>query len=203
MITVCVVLFSPLTGNCGCACEGQKEKKNFNSGPEIGCDIKRTSVSRPQINHLKAQPREILDFQGKRLAKALKPPFATMAALAEIDVPSLEKIASGKVRELFALPARPDALLFVASDRVSAFDAVLKNGIPSKGAILTLISAHWFQVLAERIPGLRTHFITLDVPPGVTPAEAAILKNRSMQVRKLEILKIEAIVYVAGPLPCK
>lgn len=122
-------------------------------------------------------------------------------ALTNISLPSLEKIASGKVRDLFALPD-PDTLLFVASDRLSAFDVVMQNGIPNKGAILTLLSAHWFRVLAERIPGLRTHFISLDMPAGdVVPAdEARAIRNRSMQVRRLRVLKIEAIVrgYLTG-----
>jgi len=121
-------------------------------------------------------------------------------AVTQLSLPSLDRIASGKVRDLFALPD-PDRLLFVASDRLSAFDVVMKNGIPNKGAILTLTSAHWFRVLAERIPGLRTHFISLDVPAGVvTAGEAAALRNRSMQVRKLQVIKIEAIVrgYLTG-----
>lgn len=120
-------------------------------------------------------------------------------ATTTIDLPSLNKITSGKVRDLFTLPD-PSTLLFVASDRVSAFDVVLENGVPNKGAILTLASAHWFRVLTERIPGLRTHFLSLDVPAGVTADEAKFLKNRSMQVRKLEVVKIEAIVrgYLTG-----
>ncbi|KAG5993957.1 hypothetical protein E4U54_003233 [Claviceps lovelessii] len=123
-----------------------------------------------------------------------------MAALTTIDLPSLQKIASGKVRDLFSLPD-PDSLLFVASDRLSAFDVVMTNGIPNKGAILTLISAHWFRLLSERIPTLRTHFLGLDIPAGVvTGPEARLIQNRSMQVRKLEVLKIEAIVrgYLTG-----
>ncbi|GAO15429.1 uncharacterized protein UV8b_02245 [Ustilaginoidea virens] len=124
-----------------------------------------------------------------------------MAALTRIDLPSLTKIASGKVRDLFTLP-EPNTLLFVASDRLSAFDVVMTNGIPNKGAILTLISAHWFRLLSERIPNLRTHFISLGAPNGnvLTPAEETYVKNRSMQVRKLEVLKIEAIVrgYITG-----
>ncbi|KAF7550485.1 hypothetical protein G7046_g8000 [Stylonectria norvegica] len=122
-----------------------------------------------------------------------------MAALTQINLPSLQKIASGKVRDLFTLPDA-DTLLFVASDRVSAFDVVLTNGIPDKGKILTLISAHWFRVLSERIPGLRTHFISLDIPAGLSAEETKALKNRSMLVWKLEVLPIEAIVrgYLAG-----
>ncbi|TQS31652.1 hypothetical protein Golomagni_08062, partial [Golovinomyces magnicellulatus] len=99
-----------------------------------------------------------------------------MAALTTIDISSLEKVASGKVRDLFVVP-NSDNLLFVASDRVSAFDVVMENGIPNKGAILTLASAHWFRVLSEKIPGLRTHFISLDIPDVVPAAEAEKFKN--------------------------
>lgn len=120
-------------------------------------------------------------------------------ALTNIDISSLEKVASGKVRDLFVVP-NSDNLLFVASDRVSAFDVVMENGIPNKGAILTLASAHWFKVLSDKIPGLRTHFISLDIPDAVPAAEAAKYKNRSMLVRKLQVVKIEAIVrgYLTG-----
>lgn len=122
-----------------------------------------------------------------------------MSALTEISLPSFQKIASGKVRDLFELPDK-DTLLFVASDRVSAYDAVLKNPIPDKGKILTILSAHWFKVLTERIPDLRTHFISLDVPEGVSAEEAQIIKNRSMVVKKLSVIKIESIVrgYLTG-----
>ncbi|KAH7239132.1 hypothetical protein BKA59DRAFT_271148 [Fusarium tricinctum] len=122
-----------------------------------------------------------------------------MSALTEISLPSFQKIASGKVRDLFELPDK-NTLLFVASDRVSAYDAVLKNPIPDKGKILTLVSAHWFKVLVDRIPGLRTHFISLDLPAGVTAEEAKIIKNRSMVVKKLSVIKIESIVrgYLTG-----
>ncbi|KAJ3550359.1 hypothetical protein NM208_g6 [Fusarium decemcellulare] len=120
-------------------------------------------------------------------------------ALTQVSLPSLEKIASGKVRDLFTLPDS-STLLFVASDRVSAFDIVLAPGIPDKGKILTLISAHWFKVLTERIPDLRTHFISLDIPPGVTADETKILKDRAMQVKKLSVIKLESIVrgYLTG-----
>ncbi|KAF4987493.1 hypothetical protein FDECE_15413 [Fusarium decemcellulare] len=120
-------------------------------------------------------------------------------ALTQVSLPSLEKIASGKVRDLFTLPDS-STLLFVASDRVSAFDIVLAPGIPDKGKILTLISAHWFKVLTERIPDLRTHFISLDIPAGVTADEAKVLKDRAMQVKKLSVIKLESIVrgYLTG-----
>ncbi|PHH79940.1 hypothetical protein CDD80_3392 [Ophiocordyceps camponoti-rufipedis] len=119
-------------------------------------------------------------------------------ALTSISLPSLQRVASGKVRDLFALP--DDTLLFVASDRLSAFDVVMDNGIPNKGAILTLVSAHWFGVLVDRVPGLRTHFLSLDVPACLPPDEARAVRNRSMRVRRLQVLKIEAIVrgYLTG-----
>ncbi|CAI4211028.1 unnamed protein product [Parascedosporium putredinis] len=120
-------------------------------------------------------------------------------ALTTIDVPSLEKLSTGKVRDIFALPD-PSTLLFVASDRISAYDVILANGIPNRGAILTLASAHWFRLLPSLLPGLRTHFLSLDVPATVPAAAAPSLRHRSMQVRKLRILPVEAIVrgYLAG-----
>lgn len=72
------------------------------------------------------------------------------------------------------------------------------QGVPKKGSLLTLLSVHWFNVLPKLVPGLKTHFVTLDLPPQVqNPAE---LKNRSMQVKKYQIFKIEAIVrgYITG-----
>ncbi|KAF4976641.1 hypothetical protein FZEAL_6722 [Fusarium zealandicum] len=122
-----------------------------------------------------------------------------MAALTQISLSSVERIASGKVRDLFTLPDK-DVLLFTALDRVSAFDVVMENGIPDKGKILTLLSAHWFKVLTDRIPGLKTHFISLDIPAGVTPEEAKAIKHRSMQVKKLTVIKLESIVrgYLTG-----
>ncbi|KAG4435576.1 hypothetical protein IFR05_008956 [Cadophora sp. M221] len=111
---------------------------------------------------------------------------------------ALPKIAEGKVRDLFEVDSK--TLLFVASDRISAYDVIMQNGIPSKGALLNLLSTHWFHVLSSEIPGLRTHFLTLDLPSSVPEADRALLKNRSMQVRRLKIFPIEAIVrgYITG-----
>ncbi|GAB1315388.1 Bifunctional purine biosynthetic protein ade1 [Madurella fahalii] len=124
-------------------------------------------------------------------------------ALTAIPLSSLPKISQGKVRDLFSLPdGEEPRLLFVTSDRISAYDVILKNGIPSKGIILTLLSAKWFEVLSSRVPGLKHHFIHLGPPPasGFTPEEARILRGRSMTVRRLKIFPIEAIVrgYVTG-----
>lgn len=117
----------------------------------------------------------------------------------KIDIKSLPRVASGKVRDLFDLDAK--TMLFVSSDRTSAYDVVMDNGIPGRGAILTMISAFWFRVLSERVPGLRTHFVTLQPPTDrLTPEEAALVRGRSMQVRKFKVFPVEAIVrgYITG-----
>ncbi|OTA75569.1 hypothetical protein M434DRAFT_402643 [Hypoxylon sp. CO27-5] len=118
--------------------------------------------------------------------------------LTEVHLTSLPKLAEGKVRDLYSVDDK--TLLFVASDRISAYDVVMKNGVPDKGALLTLQSVHWFKVLSEKIPGLKTHFLTTDVPAAVSPQESQLIRNRSMQVRKLKVFPLEAIVrgYITG-----
>ncbi|QSZ31077.1 hypothetical protein DSL72_000638 [Monilinia vaccinii-corymbosi] len=122
----------------------------------------------------------------------------TESALTTLTVDGLPKIAEGKVRNLYEIDEK--TLLFVASDRISAYDVVMENGIHSKGALLTLLSAHWFDVLTTLIPGLKTHFLTLSLPSSISKSQHALLRNRSMQVRKLKIFPIEAIVrgYITG-----
>ncbi|KAH6640163.1 hypothetical protein F5144DRAFT_639574 [Chaetomium tenue] len=133
-------------------------------------------------------------------------------ALTSIQLTSLPRISQGKVRDLFSLPDGGNpTLLFVTSvfltvdafpDRISAYDVILKNGIPTKGAILTLLSAKWFEVLSSRVPGLKHHFLHLGPPPasGLSQEEQQMLRGRSMTVRRLKIFPIEAIVrgYVTG-----
>ncbi|KFY35372.1 hypothetical protein V494_05967 [Pseudogymnoascus sp. VKM F-4513 (FW-928)] len=118
--------------------------------------------------------------------------------LTSSSIEGLPKIAEGKVRDLYEVDDK--TLLFVASDRISAYDVIMKNGVPSKGALLTLLSSHWFSVLPTLVPGLRTHFVTLDLPSSVPESQRAALQNRSMQVRKFKIFPIEAIVrgYITG-----
>ncbi|USP82541.1 Phosphoribosylaminoimidazole-succinocarboxamide synthase [Curvularia clavata] len=108
----------------------------------------------------------------------------------------LPKVASGKVRDLYAIDN--DTLLFVASDRISAYDVIMENGIPGKGALLTAMSIYWFNYLPTKVPGLKTHFISNELPAAI--ADQADLKDRSMQVRRLQILPIESIVrgYITG-----
>ncbi|KAJ5884977.1 hypothetical protein N7495_009487 [Penicillium taxi] len=111
---------------------------------------------------------------------------------------ALPLIARGKVRDLYEVDEK--TLLFVATDRISAYDVIMENGIPNKGVLLTLCTRTWFKILSEAIPSLRTHFITLDLPPQIPASLRPVLQNRSMQVRKLRILPIEAIVrgYITG-----
>ncbi|KAL2433950.1 Phosphoribosylaminoimidazole-succinocarboxamide synthase [Exophiala dermatitidis] len=120
-------------------------------------------------------------------------------ALVKADLgEALPLIASGKVRELYDVDS--NTLLFVATDRISAYDVIMQNGVPDKGLILTLITAHWFDYLEKRIPGLKTHFISLDLPPAVPRHLIPQLKGRSMLVRKLKVFPVEAIVrgYITG-----
>jgi phosphoribosylaminoimidazole-succinocarboxamide synthase len=113
----------------------------------------------------------------------------TNDALLELNIPELTKIKSGKVREIFDMG---EHLLFVASDRVSAFDVVLPNGIPRKGEVLTQISHFWFDKYADLVPNHR-------VANGL-PEHLAHLAPRSMVVKKAEPLNIECIVrgYITG-----
>jgi phosphoribosylaminoimidazole-succinocarboxamide synthase len=116
------------------------------------------------------------------------------------ELASLYKpLAMGKVRDLYELD--DSTLLFVATDRVSAFDVILDNGVPDKGALLTRLSACWFNVLTNAIPSLRTHFITLDLPSKLAKSEVANqYAGRSMQVRRLKVIPLESIVrgYITG-----
>lgn len=112
--------------------------------------------------------------------------------LTTVEIQSLPLIARGKVRDLHEVD--DSTLLFTTTDRISAYDVVMTNGVPLKGAVLTQLSAHWFSVLRQQIPGLRTHFLTLDPPERLTPAEKSQIRGRSMQVRKFKVFPIEAIV---------
>jgi phosphoribosylaminoimidazole-succinocarboxamide synthase len=115
-----------------------------------------------------------------------------------IELSSLRKLATGKVREIYEVDDK--TLLFVTTDRISAYDVVLTNGVPLKGAILTQLTAHWFRVLGERVPGLKAHLLSLTPPPALTHAEAEKARYRSMQVRRLKVFPVEAIVrgYITG-----
>ncbi|MFC1762878.1 phosphoribosylaminoimidazolesuccinocarboxamide synthase [Planctomycetota bacterium] len=102
----------------------------------------------------------------------------------------------GKVRDIYDLG---DKMLIVATDRISAFDVIMTNGIPYKGIVLTQISKFWFEFLSQDIDH---HLITDDVGKYPEPFchHAAQLKGRSMLVRKVDVLPIECVVrgYLAG-----
>src|SRR4030088_3215622 len=77
------------------------------------------------------------------------------ASIASLDLPGIKKLRSGKVREVFDLG---DTLLFVVTDRLSAFDVILPDPIPSKGAVLNQLSAFWF----KRFGAIKNHFVSAD-----------------------------------------
>ncbi|MCS7089127.1 MAG: phosphoribosylaminoimidazolesuccinocarboxamide synthase [Verrucomicrobiota bacterium] len=114
----------------------------------------------------------------------------------EIDLPGIPKLRSGKVREIFDLG---DQLLMVATDRISAFDVILPNGIPRKGEILTQISFFWFQQFQSWVPNHLLAGPEDPLPPVLGPY-AKLLHRRSMLVCKAQPLPVECIVrgYLAG-----
>ncbi len=117
-------------------------------------------------------------------------------AVYETDFKELTLIKRGKVRDLYDLG---DALLMVASDRISAFDVVMPDPIPDKGKVLTQISLFWFGKMASLV---KNHVISgnvADFPPACRPY-ADILEGRSMLVEKTEPLTIECVVrgYISG-----
>jgi len=116
--------------------------------------------------------------------------------LLKLDLPGITKLKSGKVREVYDLG---DKFLFVASDRISAFDVIMPNGIPHKGAVLTQISHFWFDQTESFQPNHRLGGPNDPLPPGLEPF-ADQLKGRSMLVKKAKPLAIECIVrgYLAG-----
>ena len=120
----------------------------------------------------------------------------TMNAIHETDLPGLELIARGKVRDIYA--AGDEHLLIVATDRISAFDVVLPDPIPGKGAVLTGLSHFWF----SRMDGVvRNHCSTVGIEEFVSDAEArGAIADQTMVVRRLSPLPIEAIVrgYLIG-----
>jgi phosphoribosylaminoimidazole-succinocarboxamide synthase len=112
-----------------------------------------------------------------------------------VDLPGIKKLRSGKVREVFDLGA---TLLFVVTDRLSAFDVILPDPIPSKGAVLNQLSAFWF----KRFSSIDNHFITADFeqfPAELQPFREQLI-GRSMIVKKTTPLAVECVVrgYLAG-----
>lgn len=99
-------------------------------------------------------------------------------------------LASGKVREIYEVD--DETLLFVASDRISAYDWVLPTPIPDKGRVLTAMSLFWFELLAEQVPN---HVVSVD-----DPRIPESVRGRAMLVRRLEMLPVECVArgYLTG-----
>jgi len=112
-----------------------------------------------------------------------------------VELPGIKKLRSGKVREVFDLG---ETLLFVVTDRISAFDVILHDPIPYKGAVLNQISAFWF----KRFEGIENHVVTADFEqfPKELQQFPQQLVGRSMIVKKTKPLPVECVVrgYLAG-----
>ncbi len=120
----------------------------------------------------------------------------SVTALLTTNLGATPLLGRGKVRDLYAID---DALLLVASDRISAFDHVLGTGIPGKGKILTQISLFWFEMMSDMVPN---HLITADVrefPASLQPY-ADQLEGRSMLVKRAAMFPVECVArgYLAG-----
>jgi phosphoribosylaminoimidazole-succinocarboxamide synthase len=119
------------------------------------------------------------------------------SVLLQTDFPDLQLHASGKVRDVYQL--NNEHLLFIATDRISAFDYVLATGIPHKGRVLTQISLFWFDFLSDIVPN---HLVTADVDryPQAVHKYADQLRGRSMLVRRAEMFPVECVVrgYISG-----
>ena len=121
---------------------------------------------------------------------------SSVTALLTTNLGATPLLGRGKVRDLYAID---DALLLVATDRISAFDHVLGTGIPGKGKILTQISLFWFEMMADMVPN---HLITADVrefPASLQPY-ADQLEGRSMLVKRASMFPVECVArgYLAG-----
>jgi phosphoribosylaminoimidazole-succinocarboxamide synthase len=119
------------------------------------------------------------------------------SVLLQTDFSDLHLHASGKVRDVYSV--NDQQLLFVATDRISAFDYILATGIPHKGRVLSQISLFWFDFLADIVPN---HLITADVTkyPASVQKYADQLRGRSMLVQRAEMFPVECVVrgYISG-----
>jgi phosphoribosylaminoimidazole-succinocarboxamide synthase len=123
------------------------------------------------------------------MARSVEPVTAT-------DLPGLKLTHRGKVRDIYEVG---DRLLFIATDRISAFDCVLPNGIPDKGRVLTQTSLFWFDFLKDFVPN---HLVTADVDeyPALLKPFRSQIEGRSMLVKKAEMVQVECVArgYVSG-----
>jgi phosphoribosylaminoimidazole-succinocarboxamide synthase len=147
--------------------------------------------------HQTATASRLLRSHGARygVTSILDPRPMPHPTIASLDLPGLTKLRSGKVREVFDLG---ETLLFVATDRLSAFDVILPDPIPDKGAVLNQISAFWFAKFRD----VPNHFVTADFAkfPAALQSFREQLVGRSMIVRKAKPLPVECVVrgYLAG-----
>ena len=118
-----------------------------------------------------------------------------MKPLFETDIASLPLVARGKVRDIYAVGT--DKLLLVTTDRLSAFDVVMSDPIPGKGAVLNAMSAFWFERLAHVVPN---HLTGIDPESVVAPGEREQVRGRAIVARRLKPLPIEAVArgYLIG-----
>lgn len=123
----------------------------------------------------------------------------TAAALIQTDLPELNLLHRGKVRDMYEIPGHEDKLLMIATDRISAYDVVMNEPVPGKGQVLTKISLFWFKLLADIAPN---HLLTAEVDqyPAICHQYRDQLEGRSMLVRRTKVLPVECIVrgYLSG-----
>src|SRR6266581_8528053 len=187
------------------ALEGcQTDRTAVSKAPNASCLKKFTLLTSYQFYQMErwlarflpieVQPAKSPDL----LQNCGNPYFAFMSndTILKLELPGIKKLRSGKVRDIFDLG---DSLLFVASDRISAFDVIMPNGIPRKGEVLTQISYFWFSQIESFQPN---HLISRPgepLPLALRPF-ADKLERRSMIVKKAKPLAIECVVrgYLAG-----
>jgi phosphoribosylaminoimidazole-succinocarboxamide synthase len=130
---------------------------------------------------------------GSSSRKEVSPMVTTVT---KTDLEGLSLVKRGKVRDLYELD---EGFLIVATDRLSAFDVVFKEGFPGKGIVLTALTSFWFDRLSDVI---ENHLITANVDemPDAARAHADVLRGRTMLVKKAEVLPVECIArgYLAG-----
>ncbi len=120
-------------------------------------------------------------------------------AVLTTDFPGLKLVHRGKVRDMYAIDGHDEVLLMVATDRISAYDVVMDDPVPGKGAVLTKLSLFWFDLLGDIV---ENHLVSAD--PAQYPAAcrpyAEVLAGRSMLVKKTKPLPVECIVrgYISG-----
>ena len=123
-------------------------------------------------------------------------PSFNVPVVTQTDFSGLKLVSRGKVRDIYDFG---DSLLIVATDRLSAYDVVMGQGIPFKGAVLTQISEYWFEQMADVVPNHLLSTIVYDFPSSCKPYWAD-LENRAMYVNKTRPLAIECVVrgYLSG-----